>query len=83
MSKRASAKSSVEDVFETLYQNEQIETRVLKDAVEKRIPDGEKYRIEEWLAWRKESPQLRREVRLRAQKLDTSPERVYRERKAA
>ena len=35
MAKRA--KASVEDLFETLYQNDQIETTVLKTAAEKRI----------------------------------------------
>ena len=81
MAKRA--KASVEDLFETLYQNDQIETTVLKTAAEKRIPAKDRYRIEEWLEWRKEAPTLRREIRKKAHELDVSPEKVYRERKAA
>ncbi len=84
MVKRAATKSSVEDVFFTLYHNDEIATKVLKEAAAHRIPTEEKYRLENWVQWRKEPESVRFSVRREAHTKRISPEEAYEQtRKAA
>jgi len=77
MVKRAATKSSVEDVFFTLYHNDEIATKVLKETATHRIPDEERYRLEKWELWRKEPESVRMNVRREAHVKRISPEAAY------